>query len=251
MLRLDNITVEFHGRSILNGVTASFEAGERIGIIGPNGSGKTTLFNCISGFVPCTSGAITLQGERIEHLPPHARAQRGLGRVFQNFGIFREMTLLENMIIALESRPDSHHSLFPWSKSARSLRAAALEKLDEIHLASRAQARASELSGGQMRLLEIARTLAFGAELFLLDEPTAGVSPRMKDEIVATITKLHETGKTVLIIEHDLTFIERLCSRILVLNEGRIELDGIPDRIRNDTRLHEIYFGQQGATAHH
>ena len=251
MLTLENVTVAFHGRSILNGITASIETGERIGIIGPNGSGKTTLFNCISGFVPCTGGTIALRGERIDLLPPHERARRGLGRVFQNFGIFREMTLLENMIVALESRPHSRHSPFPWSSSARSLRATALERLDEIHLADRAQARASELSGGQMRLLEIARTFAFGADLFLLDEPTAGVSPRMKDEIAAAITKLHATGKTVLIIEHDLTFIERLCSRILVLNEGRIELDGSPDHIRNDARLHEIYFGQQRATANH
>lgn len=249
MLTLDNLTVSFHGRTILNGVTCSIAAGERVGIIGPNGSGKTTLFNCISGFTPCVTGSITLRGERIDPLPPHERARRGIGRVFQNFGIFREMTLLENMVVALESRPGSRRALTPWSSTARQLRANALERLHEIHLADRAQARASELSGGQMRLLELARTLAFGAELFLLDEPTAGVSPRMKDEIAEAITKLQTTGKTVLIIEHDLTFIERLCSRILVLNDGRIELDGPPEHIRSDARLQTIYFGQYGAAA--
>lgn len=244
MLTLDTVTVSLHGRSILTGITGSIKAGETVGIIGPNGSGKTTLFNCISGFVPCTSGTIALRGEGIDHLPPHERARRGIGRVFQNFGIFREMTLLDNMIVALESRSGSHRALLPWFGRANALRAIALEKLDEIHLADRATTRASELSGGQMRLLEIARTIAFGADLFLLDEPTAGVSPRMKDEIAESIKALQKAGKTVLIIEHDLTFIERFCSRILVLNEGRIELDGSPEQIRGDARLQTIYFGQ-------
>lgn len=244
MLNLKDIFVSFKGRKILNGVSCSINAGETVGVIGPNGSGKTTLFNCISGFVPCSAGSIELQGQEIHHLQPHQRAQRGLGRVFQNFGIFREMTLLENIQIALESRRDQPSGFFPWSKRTKQLEREAMSYLHDIHLEEKALDKAGSLSGGQMRLLEIARTLAVGADLFLLDEPTAGVSPRMKEDIAASIKRLQELGKTVLIIEHDITFIQKFCSRIVVLEEGRIVLDDSPERVRNDARLQEIYFGR-------
>ena len=116
--------------------------------------------------------------------------------------------------------------------------------LKEIGLEAKAKEKAGTLSGGQMRLLEIVRTVALGADLFLLDEPTAGVSPRMKEDIVRTIKKLQELGKTVLIIEHDITFIQKFCDRIVVLEEGRVVLDDSPERVRTDDRLQEIYFGR-------
>ena len=119
-----------------------------------------------------------------------------------------------------------------------------MERLREIHLEAKALNKASSLSGGQMRLLEIMRTVAAGAEVFLLDEPTAGVSPRMKDDVTEIIRRLQALKKTVLIIEHDITFIERFCGRIVVLNEGHVVLDDIPERVRADERLKEIYFGQ-------
>jgi branched-chain amino acid transport system ATP-binding protein len=165
--------------------------------------------------------------------------------VFQNFGIFREMTLLENIQIALESRRDAPSGFWPWSKVTKQLQEEAMTFLQEIHLEEKALHKAGALSGGQMRLLEIARTLAVGADLFLLDEPTAGVSPRMKDDIAGSIKRLQELGKTVLIIEHDITFIQRFCNRIVVLEEGRIVLDDSPERVRNDARLQEIYFGRE------
>ncbi|MFM1848568.1 MAG: hypothetical protein RL417_2042, partial [Pseudomonadota bacterium] len=124
------------------------------------------------------------------------------------------------------------------------LRREARERLGEFNLTPNAGDPASSLSGGQLRLLEIARTLAGGAALLLLDEPTAGVSPRMREGIIDGIKRVQAAGKTVLIIEHDITFIERFCSRILVLNEGRIELDGTPEAIRADERLQSIYFGR-------
>jgi len=244
MLEISDIFVSFQGSKVLNGITCAITSGETVGVIGPNGSGKTTFFNCISGFAPSVSGAITLRGERIDHLEPHLRAQRGLGRVFQNFGIFREMTLLENIQLALESRRGQTVGIFPWSKRTRELREESMTFLNEVGLSKKADDKAGSLSGGQMRLLEIVRTLALGADLFLLDEPTAGVSPRMKEDIARSIKNLQTLGKTVLIIEHDITFIQKFCDRIVVLEEGRIVLDGTPEQVRNDTRLQEIYFGR-------
>ena len=249
MLEVNDIFVSFLDTKVLNGVSCTVNAGETVGVIGPNGSGKTTLFNCISGFAPCSHGSIELRGTPIHHLPPHERARLGLGRVFQNFGIFREMTLLENMQLALESRRDRRSGIFPWSRRAAETRQQAMEYLREIHLEGKALNKAGSLSGGQMRLLEIVRTIAVGADLFLLDEPTAGVSPRMKEDIAGSIKKLQQLGKTVLIIEHDITFIQKFCSRIIVLEEGRVVLDDTPERVRNDARLQEIYFGREAQSA--
>jgi ABC-type branched-subunit amino acid transport system ATPase component len=121
--------------------------------------------------------------------------------------------------------------------------------LKDVGLDGKAREKASSLSGGQMRLLEIVRTLALGSDLFLLDEPTAGVSPRMKEDIAQSIRNLQSMGKTVLIIEHDITFIQKFCDRIVVLEEGRVVLDDTPERVRSDERLQEIYFGRDDRSA--
>lgn len=247
MLALSDLVISFGARVILNGLSCSIQAGETVGIIGPNGSGKTTLFNAISGLVPLNSGRIVLKDTEVQGLHPHQRAHLGLGRVFQNFGIFREMTLAENVLLALESRSSLVRGLLPWSSSSKALKDEALSYLDQVGLAARAGEKAASLSGGQMRLLEIIRTLALGSDVFLLDEPTAGVSPRMKDDVANLIKKLQGLGKTVLIIEHDITFIQKFCGRIIVLNEGTIVLDNTPEKVRSDARLKEIYFGSESA----
>jgi ABC-type branched-subunit amino acid transport system ATPase component len=154
------------------------------------------------------------------------------------------MTLLENMLIALEGKMSAATSFFPWSRATRERERTALSLLKEVGLAEKVGAKAGSLSGGQMRLLEIMRTLAAGADLFLLDEPTAGVSPRMKQDVAAIIKRLQNSGKTILIIEHDITFIQKFCSRIIVLNEGKVVLDNTPERVRADPRLKDIYFGK-------
>ncbi|RIK99784.1 MAG: hypothetical protein DCC75_14240 [Proteobacteria bacterium] len=229
--------------SILNGVNVSISKGETVGIIGPNGSGKTTFFNCLSGFNIPQKGSIFLNEQDITRLPPYKRSALGIGRVFQNSGVFREMTVLENVITALEGRQSSLSTFFPWSKINGENARNSLNYLDEIGLAAKAQAKASSLSGGQMRLLEIIRTLAFGADMFLLDEPTAGVSPKMKDDVASAISRLQDLGKTVLIIEHDINFIQKFCDRIVVLDVGRVVMDDTPAKVREDPMLQEIYFG--------
>lgn len=248
MLLVDNLFLKIAGSGILNGVNLEIKSGEKVGLIGPNGSGKTTLFNCISGFNQATTGKILFNNSEITNFDPAKRAQLGIGRVFQNFGVFREMTLMENMLVAIESK--QRLNLYPWGKKNKANREKALEYLQMVKLEEKAQQKASSLSGGQMRLLEISRSLAFGSELLLLDEPTAGVSPKMKHEIEAMLVKLRELGKTFIIIEHDINFIQRICERVLVLDQGKVVLDNTPEMVRADERLQEIYFGaSNGAVA--
>ncbi len=239
ILKVDDLRVSFQGNVILNGLSFAVEKGQTVGIIGPNGSGKTTLFNSISGFVSVSGGAISYNDTEIQNLLPNERASLGIGRVFQNFGIFRDMSLVENILLALESSGTKGTE----RASLVELKAKSIDFLKEVKLEAKAEARAGSLSGGQMRLLEIIRTLAFGADLFLLDEPTAGVSPKMKDDVAGLIKKLQEIGKTVLIIEHDINFIQKFCNRIIVLNEGRVVLDDTPELVRKNEQLKEIYFG--------
>lgn len=244
MLELDSVSVAFGGRHILEDLSVTIQQGEIVGLIGPNGCGKTTLFNTISGLIPLDSGHLSWNGISLDGLEPHERARCGIGRVFQNFGIFRDMTVLENILLALEARDSLLSGLLPWSKKTKGLVVEATRILAEIGLAHFAKEKAASLSGGQMRLLEIMRTVALGSELFLLDEPTAGVSPKMKDDVAKLILVLRDLGKTVVIIEHDINFIQRFCHRIIVLDEGSIILDDTPERVRTDERLNEIYFGE-------
>lgn len=241
MLEVNDLHVRIAGSKILSGVSFTIRTGEKLGLIGPNGSGKTTLFNCLSGFQPARSGTVLYRGTDITGMPPSRRAQLGIGRIFQNFGVFREMTVLENMLTAIESRRGG--LIFPWSAKHRANCDRARAFLQEVGLEEKSSAKAGSLSGGQMRLLEISRAIAFEAELFLLDEPTAGVSPKMRHKIEETLGRLQNLGKTILVIEHDMSFIQKLCERIIVLDSGRIVLDGAPEVVRADPLLQEIYFG--------
>jgi branched-chain amino acid transport system ATP-binding protein len=245
MLATEDLYCSLGGASILNGISVGIKSGETVGIIGPNGSGKTTLFNCISGFAPVTQGKIFFRNKEMQAEAPFRRAEHGIGRIFQNFGIFREMTVLENVLTAIEGRSSVWSTFFPWGRATRHHLARAKEFLRDVGLEVKAAQKASSLSGGQMRLLEIVRTLAYGAELFLLDEPTAGVSPKMKEEVAGLIKRLQQLGKTVVIIEHDINFIQKFCGRILVLDSGRVVLDDVPEKVRSNKLLQEIYFGKQ------
>lgn len=243
LLELSEVVVEIGSMRIVDAVSLKVQQGEALGIIGPNGSGKTTLFNAINGFLPIREGKLFLSGKNVTSFSAHERACMGIARVFQNSGIFRDMTLEENMVIALETREKQYYPLFPWSAKYKKNLEIARKLLEDVKLADKMKHKAASLSGGQMRLLEICRALAFGAELFLLDEPTAGVSPRMKDEVVAFITRLKQLGKTVMIIEHDITLIQRFCERIVVLDAGKVVMDGSPAVVRESPALQQIYFG--------
>lgn len=241
ILSLSGISLAFGDHKVLQNVSFDIIEGQVIGLIGPNGSGKTTLFNVISGFLDPTEGTIKFKGEHITRLGPAMRAKKGIGRVFQNFGIFREMTLLENVQVALEAMPRDRRA------ALGDIKTVARETLDMVGLSSHVGKKAGSLSGGQMRLLEIARTLRSGKELFLLDEPTAGVSPKMTSQVADLIRELKKEGKTVLIIEHDLPFISRICDEVIVLDVGEVVIKGAPDTVKQSKKLQEVYFGTEAA----
>lgn len=242
ILSLKDIGLTIQGHTILHNVSFDVEEGEIVGLIGPNGSGKTTLFNVLSGFLKPTHGSVTFRENDITHLIPSKRAQLGLGRVFQHFGIFREMTLEDNVRVALEAMPKELR------KDMGSMEDTVRATLEMATLLSHAKQKAGSLSGGQMRLLEIARTLKSGKELFLLDEPTAGVSPKMTHQVADIIGALKKEGKTVLIIEHDLPFIARICDRVVVLDVGQVVLSGKPGDVKKSKELQEVYFGADPTT---
>lgn len=237
ILSIKDVSLAIQGHTILQRVSFDVTKGEVVGLIGPNGSGKTTLFNILSGFLMPTVGSIIFKGEDVTALSPAQRSLKGMGRVFQNFGIFREMTLEENVLVALEALPR------PQRTALGDLHQVTREALAIAGLQAFAKKKAGSLSGGQMRLLEIARTLTCGKELFLLDEPTAGVSPKMTQQVSQLIVELKREGKTVLIIEHDLPFIRRICDRVVVLDVGQVVLTGTPEEVQKSKELREIYFG--------
>ncbi len=241
MLEIKNISFSIGESQILDNLSFSIREGERVGVIGPNGSGKTTMFNCISGFNKPQSGSVKYNNEELLSMIPSARSKRGVGRLFQNFGIFRSMTVEENILIALEARARSGilDSLF----SKRRFKTEVGEYLSRVGLESKRHDKAGSLSGGQLRLLEIIRLIAFGANVFLLDEPTAGVSPRMKITILDSLKELIDPRAMVLLIEHDIRFIQDLCDRVIVLNGGTVVLDGTPQEVQQNPLLQEIYFG--------
>lgn len=245
MLDVNDVFLKIAGASILNGVTFSISQGEMVGLIGPNGCGKTTLFNAINGFLPLHRGSVFLNGQKISEIPPFKRARAGIGRVFQNPGIFHEMTVLENIVLALEGRIPWYKSFYPWASQTLTLVNEANEYLERVGLLELAALRGASLSGGQKRLLEISRTLAMGAAVFLLDEPTAGVSPKMKGNIAEMMLALKRERKTVVVIEHDINFIQGFCDRILVMDGGKVVLDDSPEKVRSDPKLQDIYFGAE------
>lgn len=226
--------------SILNDLSVSAESGERLGIIGPNGSGKTTFFNCLSGFSRPQKGSILFDGVDISKLAPSDRATKGLGRLFQNFGIFRDLTVYENLLIAIESREKV--GFFSFLKS-RNFTDEIMSLLSLVNLQDKKNHKAGSLSGGQLRLLEIIRLIAFDAKLYLLDEPTAGVSPKMKLDILDALNKLLPKEAIVMLIEHDINFIKDFCTRVVVFDSGHCVLSGTVEEVRANPILQEVYFG--------
>ena len=237
-LSINNLYLKLGSTKILNGVTFKINKGSKVALIGPNGSGKTTLFNSISGFHQINKGEIIFNGHDITKLAPHKRAQLGIGRVFQNFGIFKELTVLDNLRIAIENRPQSN------KLSTKQIIDESIFHLSRVKLDNLINKKASELSGGQMRLLEIIRTVSSNSEFLLLDEPTAGVSPKMKIEIVDLLEQLNQEGRTIFITEHDMNFVHDLCNQIIVLNLATVALEGTTEEVRQSEHLKEIYLGR-------
>ncbi|MBN4667771.1 high-affinity branched-chain amino acid ABC transporter ATP-binding protein LivG [Pandoraea nosoerga] len=251
LLKLSGLQMRFGGLLAVDGVEFDVRKNEVFAIIGPNGAGKTTVFNCVGGFYRPTSGSITLDGDDITGLPSHMVARRGLVRTFQNIRLFRQLTVVENLLVAQHMRVHSGflQGLFSTGAFRRAERTA-LERakawLDRLGLTAVANREAGTLSYGHQRRLEIARCMITEPRLLMLDEPAAGLNPQEKIELQQLVDNLrHEFGISVLLIEHDMSLVMGVSDRILVMEHGKPIMIGKPDEVRNDPRVIKAYLGEE------
>jgi branched-chain amino acid transport system ATP-binding protein len=248
MLELHAVSKHFGGHRAVDGVSFAVVRGTVTGLIGPNGAGKTTVFNLVAGALRPSAGRITLDGERLDGLPSHRVLARGLGRTFQVPRPFPAMTVLENVMLA-RTRQRGEQFWWNWlgpgavAAEERATRERARELLAFVGLDRWAGEPARVLSGGQRKLLELARVLMAEPRLVLLDEPAAGVSPALIEAIESRVGELHRRGVTFLVIEHNLDVVMRLCRPVLVMVNGALLLQGEPEAVRADPRVVDAYLG--------
>lgn len=249
MLTLSSVSMNFGGLRVLQDVTLTIPERGIFGLIGPNGAGKTTVFNLITGLLIPSAGSIEFLGEPVAGIAAHRITRRGIARTFQNIRVFKEMTLLDNVLVAIGDRGRLNPLAFllplrGYRDAQIREREVAMELLSRVGLAAKADRFAGTLSYGEQRRLEIARALATKPKLLLLDEPAAGMNGVEKQQLMEEIFKLDQCGLSILIIEHDMRFVMRLCGQIAVLNFGRLIARGTPDEIRNHPQVIEAYLGQ-------
>jgi branched-chain amino acid transport system ATP-binding protein len=247
-IKLSGVKKSFGRSAIINGVDLAIPAGERHAIIGPNGAGKSTLFNLISARFPLSEGRIELKGEDITGLQPHQINRKGLSRSFQITNIFQNLSVFENVRCAVLWPLGYKYSFRHRLEGLRDARERAEQVIADIGLARRRDLQAGVLTYAEQRALEIGITIAGGADVILLDEPTAGMSHSETDEAVALIRRVTE-GRTLIMVEHDMSVVFGLADRISVLVYGQIIATGTPAEIRADAAVREAYLGTTFAHA--
>lgn len=247
LLQVDNVAKAFGGNRVLHGVNFSVASGEIVGLLVPNGSGKSTLLNIITGFEASNRGTIQLDGTRIDHLPAHRIVAAGIGRTFQLPSMPRKMSVME---VAMSAATE-HHGVWDTLLGLPAARrvetaahAKALALLDQLLLTPVRDLSAAELSGGQKKLLGIVCALMGHPRLLMLDEPTAGVHPNLRRDIVRALKKLNAQGMTLVIVEHDMHFIREVCTRCIVLDRGQIVASCHPEDLASNEHVVQAYLGR-------
>ena len=249
LISVNNLKKSFGGLKAVDVQELSFKEGELTSIIGPNGAGKTTFFDLISGFQNADSGSIFLKNKDISNSQPYKIARMGMVRTFQLTKVFDRMTVMENLLFSGSNiKNDSFLRSFIKLNSQKSyesnLREKANEIMNDLNIGHMANSYARELSGGQKKLLELARSIINEPEILLLDEPLAGVNPKLAEDILSLIKKLSDSGITIIMVEHNIEAVMKISERIVVLAEGSPISDGIPNEIRTDSNVIEAYLGK-------
>jgi branched-chain amino acid transport system ATP-binding protein len=250
ILRTSGITRDFGEFRAVDDVSLDITAGTITGLIGPNGAGKTTLFNVLTGMLKPTSGTVLLDGQDVTGFAPDALFSLGLGRTFQIPRPFAKMSVLENVMLSPMAQV-GERLWGPFFQSAKmreqeaAIRKRAMEVLDFVTLGPLADQAAGQISGGQMKLLELARILMGDPKLILLDEPAAGVNPTLTKTLIEKIEELNRDGKTFVIIEHDMDFVMQHCDPVIALAEGKKVFEGTADEAQNNSVLLDAYLGAQ------
>ncbi|MGE5380045.1 MAG: ABC transporter ATP-binding protein [Methylocystaceae bacterium] len=248
VLEIHNVTQEFGGLRALEKVDVTVDLGEVFGLIGPNGAGKTTLFNLITGIYVPTRGDIFFKHQRINGMAPHTIASLGIGRTFQNIRLFKKQSVLDNVKVGMHGI--THQGLWPSilqmpgaRKEEQEINERAIDLLNMVGLADKAEEYADNLAYGEQRRLEIARALGINPSLLLLDEPAAGMNATEKDELMQLIRDIRSMGITILLVEHDMNLVMNICSQVAVLDYGRKIADGPPEMVKGDERVIASYLG--------
>lgn len=252
LLDVKNLTKNFGGLTAVGDVTMHLNEGELVGLIGPNGAGKTTLFNLLTGVYEPSEGSVSLDGTLLNSKKPYKIASLGLSRTFQNVRLFKDMTVLKNVLVGMANQNKSHVfasflRLPKFYQSEEELRQKAMDLLAIFNLDGDADTLAKNLPYGQQRRLEIVRALATEPKILFLDEPAAGMNPQETAELTQLIRQIKEEFDiTIMLIEHDMSLVMEVTERIYVLEYGRLIAHGTPDEIKNNQRVIEAYLGGEG-----
>ncbi|MEK7075923.1 MAG: ABC transporter ATP-binding protein [Patescibacteria group bacterium] len=242
ILETKNLMKRFNGVHAVERLSIGIEKGSITGIIGPNGSGKTTLINLLSGVLEIDGGEVIVdEAQKFSRILPHQISTFGITRTFQNVRLFEQMMVLDNILVVVTER-NVFGSLF--EKHTEYHHKAAEEVLQKVGLWDKRNQLAVNLSYGQRKLLEIARTLAMKAEIYLFDEPFAGLFPEMKKIVSGIIRELKQENKTVILVEHDIGLIREICDHIFVMDEGKLLAEGKPGQVLNKREIIEAYLGE-------